>query len=188
MASPSSGTSYLTPKNQVWCPRNCPELCLLPRVGEYQLGLDQILVLRRMGAEAELVQDPQHATALRQDFGSDIAQLLIAADGDELMEDLGTQSTLLELVADQEGDFGLSGAILAAQVPHGDDLAFPGLRVLVVGHQRDLAVVVNEADPDHPLVGDAPAQLRGVKVAQVEGDFGQLLVEPHQQRLVLGPD
>ena len=64
----------------------------------------------------------------------------------------------------------------------------PVSRVLVVGHQRHLAVVVDEADPGQPLVGDAPAQLQGLEVAQVDGVLGQLLVEPHHQRLVLGPD
>ena len=39
---------------------------------------------------------------------------------------------------------------------------------LELGHQGHLAVVVDEADPRQPLVGDALAQLHGLEVAQVD--------------------
>ena len=45
---------------------------------------------------------------------------------------------------------------------------FAGLGVLGVGHQRHLAVVVDEADPGQPLVRDALAELQGLEVAQVD--------------------
>ncbi len=141
-----------------------------------------------MGMEAELLADTEHATVLRQDHSGDPVHLLIAADGDELMEDLGTQSAPLERVADQEGKLGLVGAKQEVQPPHGDDLVFPGLRVLVVSHEHHLTVVIDEAGPSQPVVGDAPAQLQGLEEAQVDGVLGELLVELHHQRLVLGAD
>ena len=49
----------------------------------------------------------------------------------------------------------------------------PGVRVPLVGHQGHLAVVVDEADPRQPLVGDAPAQLHRVEVAQVDAALRQ---------------
>ena len=43
--------------------------------------------------------------------------------------------------------------------------------------QRDLAVVVDEADPRQPLVRGALAQLHRVEVAQVDAALGERLVE-----------
>ena len=64
----------------------------------------------------------------------------------------------------------------------------PVAGVLALGHQRHLAVVVDEADPGQPLVGDAGAELHGVEVAQRDAAFGEGAVELDQQRLVLGAD
>ena len=50
---------------------------------------------------------------------------------------------------------GLVPAAQLAQPADGEDLVLVGLRVKVVGHQRHLAVVVDEADARQPLVRDA---------------------------------
>ena len=71
-------------------------------MGECQLGVNHTIGLRVIGVETELLADAQHAVVLRQDHGADAAHLLNAADGDELTENLGTQSTPLELIADLE--------------------------------------------------------------------------------------
>src|SRR5208282_190209 len=80
---------------------------LLPRVGEDQLGMHQVIGFHEMGVEAELAANAQHALVLRQDHGGETVQPLVAADGDELAEQLGSQPAPLERVADQEGEFGL---------------------------------------------------------------------------------
>src|SRR5208282_2586091 len=76
---------------------------LLPRVDESQPGADQTIGLRVMGVEAELLADAQHAQVLRQDHGADAPYLLVAADGDQPVEQLGPQPLPLERVADLEG-------------------------------------------------------------------------------------
>src|SRR5512135_1115895 len=120
--SPGSGTCRRTPSDS----GGTGVARLLRRVGDRQLGADQAIALIILGLEAELVADAQHALVLRQDHGADTLQLLIAADGDEPTEDLGTQSAPLEPVADLDGELGLAFAIQSAQPPHADDLAFPG--------------------------------------------------------------
>src|SRR5208337_5302972 len=90
---------------------------LLPRAGECQLGVHHTIGLCVIGVEAELLADAQHAVVLRQDHGADAAHLLNAADGNELTKDLGTQSTPLELIADQEGELDLVSAIESVQQP-----------------------------------------------------------------------
>ena len=60
--------------------------------------------------------------------------------------------------------------------------------VALFGHQRHLAVVVDEADARQPLVRDALAETDEVQVAQIHAPLRQGLVELHHQRLVLGAD
>ena len=78
-------------------------------------------------------------------------------------------------------------APLLGEPPDADDVRLV-LRVARLGHQRHVAVVVDEADAREPLVGDALPQLHHVEVAEVHGPLGQGLVELHHQRLVLGPN
>src|SRR5208283_1180192 len=63
-----------------------PPTRLLPRVGEDQLGIHQVIAFHETGVEAELVANAQHALVLRQDHGGDTVQPLVAADGDEPAE------------------------------------------------------------------------------------------------------
>ncbi len=73
------------------------------------------------------------------------------------------------------------------QAPDAGDARF-SRAVRLLGDERDLAVVVVEADARQPLVGSALRQAQVLEVARVDGFLGQLVVEADEQRLVLGAD
>ena len=154
--------------------RNVPQpgqeqVLLVPRIALFQPGVNQPIVLIENGMEAELLADAQHALVVGQDHGADTLDPLVAADGEEPAEYLGPQTAPLERVADLKGELGLVFIVHPAQPTHGDDLALPGLGVPGLGHQRHLAVKIDEADSGQPLVGNAPAQLQGLEETQVNG-------------------
>ena len=68
------------------------------------------------------------------------------------------------------------------------DAHLPARRVRVLGDERDLAVVVGEADAHEPVVGDALVVPEVREVALVDGLGGERAVERDDERLVLGPD
>ena len=72
--------------------------------------------------------------------------------------------------------------------PTADDPRQAGVRVLALGDERHLAVVVVEADPDEPLVGGPLVEAEALQVALEDRLLGERAVEVHHQRLVLGPD
>ena len=51
-------------------------------------------------------------------------------------------------------------------------------------HQRDLAVVIDEADARQAFVRDALIQLHRMEVAEVHAALGELFVEPDHERLI----
>jgi hypothetical protein len=61
---------------------------LLPRIAQFQPGMNQTIALIENGVEAELLADAQHAMVVRQDHGADAPYLLVAADGEEPAEQL----------------------------------------------------------------------------------------------------
>ena len=62
--------------------------------------------------EAQLLTDAKHPAVLRQDHGTDhTSRLLITPDGDEPTQNFGPQPAALEIILDQELDFGLPSII-----------------------------------------------------------------------------
>jgi len=86
----------------------------------------------------------------------------------------------LNLVGDQHGQLRFIGSVGFGQAAHRQNLGVP------YGHQGDLAIVVVEADPYEPLVRNTFSEVHQMEVTQVYAALGELAVEPHHQRLVLG--
>ena len=60
-------------------------------------------------------------------------------------------------IGDQEGVFGIVDAVELAQTADAENPALVRRAVAKLGHERDLAVVIREADAGQTLVGDAGA-------------------------------
>ena len=77
---------------------------------------------------------------------------------DQPAEQLGAEALALLGVGDEDGELGLVRAAQLAQAADGEDRRARPVGVALLGHQRHLAVVVDEADARQPLVRDALAR------------------------------
>src|SRR5581483_4995367 len=68
------------------------------------------------------------------------------------------------------------------------DLMLPGLRIVVVGDQRHLSVVIDKTYPGQPLVGDALAELQHVQPTVVDAALRKRFVKRDHERLILRAD
>src|SRR5271166_82958 len=129
-----------------------------------------------------------HRLVIRQDLAGNQLEALIAAYSHQQVQKQQTEAAVLPGIADNQGELGRAGAGQLYQSTHPDDfpLALPAAPAL--GNHGYLAVVVYEAEPRQPLVGDAQFQLQELKVAAVYAARGKQTVKPHHKGLVLGSD
>ena len=113
-----------------------------------------------------------HGHILLQDIGDDAVQFLVSRDLNEPAQQFGAQAAMLIEIAHEHGDFSLFPAVQFAQTPDRNDPMLSRVCVSVVGHQRHLPVVVDEAHADETLVRDARIQAEEVEVSQVDALLG----------------
>ena len=97
------------------------------------------------------------------------------------------EAATLPGVGDEDRELAGPGRGVLAEPADADDLV-PAVLRHVLGDERELAVVVEEADPDEPLVGRALVEAELAEVALVDRLRRERAVELHDERLVLGPD
>src|SRR5690606_28301777 len=74
------------------------------------------------------------------------------------------------------------------EAPDPDDLRLSAGRIAMLGDERHLPVVVDEADAGQALVRRPLVELQIAEVARVDRLVGERLVEADHERLILGPD
>src|ERR1035438_4225979 len=186
-------------------PRNAPELLgnyaeaasgeLIAEVGRagevprLELHLNDAFGFADGGAdfEADFLAHRLHVLVLAQGVGDEASHLLVLGDLDQALGQLGAQPLALPRVGDHDGKFAGVVRVQLAEAGHADDLSFP-VAVLVLGDERDLAVVVIETDTHEASVGDALLKLERAEVTQIDAPLGEAFVELDHDRLVLGPD
>jgi hypothetical protein len=88
-----------------------------------------------------------HRGVLEKDQTKDSGDFLLAANLKKLCQQRCSQTLALKVVANEKSKFGLLGAVSLAQPSYPAKVMLVGDRVLAVGHERHLAVVVDETDP-----------------------------------------
>ncbi len=99
-------------------------------------GLDHLRGVVQL--EAELAAHPLHGAVLVQDLGGHPVDPLVAADAQQLAQQLRAQPLLLVGVAHQHRELGLVAAVLAAEASHRQHRMAAALGVAAVHHQGHL--------------------------------------------------
>jgi len=136
--------------------------------------------------EAQFLADALHLDIFRKDVAKDPVDVLIAAHLEEPADQLGAQSQSLVAVADDQRELGFVGVPDLAQPADPPDLVLAGLGALSIGHQRHLAVVIDEADPSQSLVSNAGREFHGMEVAKRYAALGEGAVKVDEQWLIFG--
>ncbi len=105
-----------------------------------------------------------------------LCQLLLARHLDQPPVEFRPEAFVLRIVDGDGCQFGFVAAVQFAYASDRQNLVF-AIAALALGHQRHLAVVVDEADARQPLVRGALRQLQRLEVAQIDAALRQLLVE-----------
>src|ERR1017187_2630833 len=146
----------------------------------------QAFARRVLHPKLELLADRLHAEVLRKDLGGDTLESLFPANVHQSSQQLRANSAPLVAVADEYGELCNIRSGFPAQTTDAENPAFRRFGVLVFRHQRDLAIIVVEANTREPVMGDALTQRDHMKIAEGHALFGQGMVEVHHQWLILG--
>ncbi len=105
------------------------------------------------------------------DLAADNGEPLPPTDLDEPLKDFRAQPLTLKRVSHQDGEFRMGGAAPAAQTAHGHNFVHPFVRILSVGHQDQVAVLIRETDVGQPFVGHPLAEFERVHVPEVHASL-----------------
>ena len=120
------------------------------------LGFHQID--RPIEAEANFFTNSLHGSVFWQNFSGDALKLLVPAYLQQPPQHFSSQSLSLKGIADHEGELSFIHPMRFAQPTDSQDFVFASSGMFVICHQRHLAIVVDEAQPHQPFVGDPLAQ------------------------------
>ena len=95
---------------------------------------------------------------------------------------------MLELVADDQSDFGFAGVGQLGEARHRRYLIAGNRRVLAVRDQGDLAVGVDKTDSRQALVLNPATEAQRMEVPHVDAVLGEVPMEAHHGRFVLRAD
>src|SRR5581483_4709650 len=140
-----------------------------------------------MQLEADFFAHSFHCGVLCGDAAGDPVQTFFASDLNKQLEKLRTKTFPLPRVTDQNGKLPFVSSMFLDQTSDPENLV-SAIRILYVGDQRDLAVVVDETNPAQALMHDACLKAHNSEIAKVNAAIGKCFVEFHHQRLVLRTD
>src|SRR5690606_37316577 len=157
------------------------KLELVPRVHHRIDGLE---------LEAHLLAHALHVAVVRKDAGEDGAQVFTAADLHETFQEFTAQSEVLPLVSDDDRELGFTAVERFAEPAHCHD-GTSAVFVAVFRNERQVAVVVGEANPYETFVGGPRVELESMRVALPDAPFTESIVKVYHQGLAFrqsGPD
>src|SRR5262249_31063267 len=96
----------------------------------------------------------------------------------ELFDNVSAEAAILPAVGDQHAEFGFA-KLLPREAPDGEKFRFAGLRIPPLGHECDLAVVVDAAPANEPLMRDSRVELGNLKIAEVHRAIREGTVKFH---------
>jgi hypothetical protein len=121
--------------------------------------MHQIIVWRIPESNAQLLTDHLHALIFEQNVTCKALEVFITSELDQPTQQFGPHPLTLKLISGQKSKLSLIGPRGFDQTTNANDLMTPTLRIVILGNQRHLAVVVNETSADQPLMGDTLAKL-----------------------------
>jgi hypothetical protein len=114
----------------------------------------------------KLLADPAHAEVFGKHATYDVVHDFIAHNLKQPLKQGRTQFLRLEPIADQQCNLSSFGAVNLRQPLYPRNLMLAFFDVTQFSYEGHLSVVVDEADPDKPLMCHPCAQGHHVKVAQ----------------------
>src|SRR6185503_9085755 len=95
------------------------------------------------------------------------------------------QPMMLPNVADQQRKLGFVGEVKLAEPAYSNDFRLARPSVRAFHNQRNLPIIIAEANPDKPFMGCAILQAELCEIPVINSLLAQRAMEPYDQRLIL---
>jgi len=122
--------------------------------------------LRYAEAKAGFYEKVFHVHVFGKQGAFQPADTFLAGDFNRGLQQIAAQPAVLILVGDNKGYFGIVAGAITDEPGHASDMP-RSLLIQIFSNQRELAVIVNEALGDEPLVRNARVELQGRKITQI---------------------
>src|SRR5271165_5187973 len=121
--------------------------------------------------EASLLEHPAHTVVFMQNCRGKVPDLLVPGEANQEPYQFASHAPALEQVANDDGHLGFTRLSGLHQPTNADDV------LSVLGDERHLTVVVDEADARQPFMIDPLLELHPMEIAQVDRALRQSSVE-----------
>jgi len=133
--------------------------------------------------EALAFKEGAHGGVVGEELGGETFEPFGTGHGDDVFDEGLADALALGLVANEEGDFGFGAAEgVALETANAED------GFVLLDDEGKLAGVIVEADAGEAFVTDALFELEELEIAEIDGAFGEAIVEVRNFGFVFGAD